>query len=259
MQVITSKDNEKIKELRKIKDNKKVRDEKKVFIVEGTKMLEEAINEKAEIDTIVICEDCLEKKTIEDSLMYEIAKYECIYVSEKIFATLTEVVHPQGVLAVIKQKESHKINFDENLIVVLDNIQDPGNLGTIIRTADAAGLTQILVANNSVDAYNPKVIRSTMGAIFRVNVIEIDGVKDLKEAGYKVIATSLQGKQNIYDIQYNKHAIIIGNEANGVSKELIDAADIKAKIPMPGKTESLNASVAASVIIYENVRQQLGK
>lgn len=257
MQVITSKDNEKIKEIRKIKDNKKVRDEKGVYIVEGTKMIEEAIREKVEIETLVICEDCLEKETIDSKLLYEIAKYECIYVSDKIFNTLTEVVHPQGVLAIVKQPDNAKINYKDNMIVVLDNIQDPGNLGTIIRTADAAGLSQVLVTKNSVDAYNPKVIRSTMGAIFRVKVVIIDNIEQLKQNGYSIVATSLQGNKSIYDIQYKKHAIIIGNEANGVSKEMLEAADIKAKIPMKGKAESLNASVAASIMIYEYVRQNI--
>lgn len=257
MQVIISKDNERIKEIKRIKENKKVRDEKKVYIIEGTKMLEEAIREKVEIKTIVICEDCLQKETIDAKLLYEIAKYDCIYVSDKIFNTLTDVVHPQGILAIVSQPDNSNVSYKNDLIVVLDNIQDPGNLGTIIRTADAAGLDQILVTKNSVDAYNPKVIRATMGAIFRVNVIEIEDIEKLKENGFTIIATSLQGNKSIFEVQYKKSAIIIGNEANGVSKRLLDNADIKAKIPMRGRAESLNASVAASVIIYEYVRQNL--
>ena len=257
MLVITSKDNEKIKEIKKIQNNKKFREEKKVYIIEGTKMIEEAIIEKAEIQTIVICEDCIKQGTISDSLLLEIAKFECIYVDDKIFNLITEVVHPQGILAIIKQPNNANINYNEEMIIILDNIQDPGNLGTIIRTADAAGLSQVLVTKNSVDVYNPKVIRSTMGAIFRINIIEIDNIQDLKNNGFTVVSTSLQGNKSIYDIEYKKSAIIIGNEANGVSKELLDASDIKAKIPMKGKAESLNASVAASIVMYEYVRQNL--
>jgi len=256
-QVITSKDNERIKEIRKIKDNKKFRDEKNVYIIEGTKMLYEAITEKVNIETIVVCEDCIKEKTIDDTLLYEIAKHDCIYVSDKIFCTLTDVVHPQGILAIVSKSQNNQINYNDNLIIILDNVQDPGNLGTIIRTADAVGLSQILVINNGADAYNPKVIRATMGAIFRVNIIPIDNLDELKKAGFTIVATSLQGDKNIFDIKYKKHAVIIGNEANGVSKELQNSADIKAKIPMFGKTESLNASVAASIIMYENLRQNL--
>lgn len=258
MQVITSKENEKIKEIRRLKDSKKERDEKKQFIIEGTKMLEEVIKEKGKIVTIVICEDCLEKETIDSKLLYEIAKYDCIYVNEKIFLLLTDVVNPQGVLAIIQQKDnSNNINYNEDIIIILENIQDPGNLGTILRTIDAAGLTQVIITKNTVDAYNPKVIRSTMGAIFRVNIVQLESIEELKDHGFTITATSLNAEKSIYEMKYNKHAIIIGNEANGVSKELLTKADLKLKIPMPGKAESLNASVATGVIIYEYIRQNL--
>ena len=134
-----------------------------------------------------------------------------------------------------------------------------GNLGTIIRTADATGLSQILVMNNSVDVYNPKVIRSTMGAIFRVRVIELDSIDILKKEGFCIVATSLQGDSSIYDLSFSKCAVIMGNEANGVSKALLDSADMKVKIPMLGKAESLNVSVATSVVMYEYVRKQILK
>lgn len=125
------------------------------------------------------------------------------------------------------------------------------------------GLTQIIVSNKSGDAFNPKVVRSTMGAIFRINIIESENlvttIKAIKKHKFKVVATSLQTENNIYDMQYKKTAIVIGNEANGVSKEILEIADKKIKIPMLGKTESLNASVATGIILYEYVRQKLGK
>ncbi len=136
-----------------------------------------------------------------------------------------------------------------------------GNLGTILRTVDSVGLNQIILSNKTADAYNPKVVRSTMGAIFRVNIIESEDlektIKEIKKHKFKVVATSLQTNESIYKIDYQKKALVIGNEANGVSQKIMDLADIKVKIPMIGKTESLNASVATGVILYEYVRGKL--
>lgn len=261
MQVITSKDNEVVKSIKKLKD-KKYRELNNKYIIEGIKLVEEAIEENANIDTILVCEDCIENNTIEQKLLYEIAKQNCIYVSEKVFSAVTEVTNPQGILAVVnKENKEQEIDYNQDVIVVLDGIQDPGNLGTILRTVDSVGLNQIIISKQTADVYNPKVVRSTMGAIFRVKIIESDNlVKTLKETKkhkFKIVATSLQTEESIYNIDYNKKVLVIGNEANGVSKEVLEIADIKAKIPMLGKTESLNASVATSVILYEYVRQKI--
>ena len=125
------------------------------------------------------------------------------------------------------------------------------------------GLSQVVVSKKTVDVFNPKVVRSTMGAIFRINIIQSDDlvatIKEIKKHKFKVIATSLQTNDSIYDIDYKKSAIIIGNEANGVSQEVMETADKKVKIPMLGKTESLNAAVATGVMLYEYVRQKLMK
>ncbi len=261
MQVITSKDNEVIKSIRKLKE-KKYREIENKYIVEGIKLIKEAIEEKASIDTVVVCEDCIEDGTIEQKLLYEIAKYNCVYVSQKVFTAVTEVTNPQGILAVInKETKEEDLSYDEDVIVVLDGIQDPGNLGTILRTIDSVGLHQIVVSGKTADAYNPKVVRSTMGAIYRVKVIEsndlVKTLKEMKKHKYKILATSLETCESIYDVDYHKKVIVIGNEANGVSKEILEIADSRIKIPMIGKTESLNASVATGVILYEYVRQSL--
>lgn len=263
MQVITSKDNEFIKEIKKLKE-KKYRDQSQQFIVEGIKMVAEAIEEKADINTIVVCEDCVNDGSIDKKLLYEIAKYNCIYVSEKVFNLVTDVTNPQGILAVINQNSlqtpNNEIDYNADFIVVLDGIQDPGNLGTILRTVDSANLKQLIVSNETADCYNPKVVRSTMGGIFRVNVVRvnnlIESLKQLKQNGYEIVVTSLETDNSIYDITYNKKVVVIGNEANGVSKEVLDIADKKVKIPMLGKTESLNAGVAAGIMIYEYVREK---
>ena len=261
MQIITSKDNEIIKNIKKLKD-KKYRDETGTYVVEGIKLIEEAIGENSKIKKIVICDECIEAGSLDQKLTYEIAKYDCIYVSKKVFNSLTDVVAPQGIMAVIaKPSKDIKINYNQDIILALDGIQDPGNLGTILRTADSVNLKQIIVTKDTADSYNPKVVRSTMGAIFRVNVIETeDLVKTLKEAKknrFKILATSLDTNDSIYDIDYRKKVIVIGNEANGVSKEVQDLADNKVKIPMLGKTESLNASVATGIMLYEYVRQKV--
>lgn len=262
MQMITSKDNEIIKGIRKLKD-KKYRDENNLYIIEGIKMIEEAIKERALISKIVICEECLESETIDKKLLYEIAKFDCIYVCKKVFEHITTVVNPQGIMAVIeKNNKNNKIDYKEDIILVLDGIQDPGNLGTILRTADSVSLKQIIVTKATADVFNPKVVRSTMGAIFRVNVIEAENIvstlKEIKKNKFKIMATSLEGNQSIYDVDYKKKAIVIGNEANGVSEPVLEMADNKVKIPMLGKTESLNASIATGVILYEYVRQKIG-
>ena len=260
MQVITSKDNEIIKNIKKLKD-KKYRDEENKFIVEGIKMVKEAIIENVKIDKIIVCEDCVNDGTIEKELLYEIAKYNCIYVSKKVFDSITDVSNPQGILAVIEKNTEENISYNEDVILVLDGIQDPGNLGTILRTLDSVNLKQIILSENTADPYNPKVVRSTMGAIYRVNIVRckniIDTLNEMKKNKYQIAITSLDTDKSIYDVDFSKKAIVIGNEANGVSKEVQDLADVKMIIPMLGKTESLNAAVATGVILYEYVRRKI--
>lgn len=260
--VITSKDNEQVKHIKKLKE-KKYREEYGEFIVEGIKMVEEAIVENAKIKSIIICDDCKTQNSIPNELMYEIAKLNCIYVSEKVFNFITDVINPQGILAVIEKPnlKENKINYENDNFLILDGIQDPGNIGTILRTVDSLNINQIIVSNDTADIYNPKVVRSTMGAIFRVKVVESDDlvktVKEMKKHKIKIYATDLNTDKTIYNISYEKSAIIIGNEANGVSIKMLQNADERIKIPMLGKTESLNAAVATSIILYEVYREKL--
>lgn len=263
MNIISSKDNELIKNIKKLKE-KKYRDINNQYIIEGIKLIKEAIIEKANIKLIVICEECLVDGTIDKNLLYEIAKYECIYVTDKIFASITQVTNPQGIMAIIEKNDvDTSIDYTQDIIVALDDVQDPGNLGTILRTVDSIGVNQIIVSKGTADAFNSKVVRSTMGAIFRVKIIETDNliqtIKEIKKHHFKLMVTSLQTENSIYDIQFNKKIVVIGNEANGVSKDIQEMADEKAKIPMLGKAESLNASVATGIVLYEYVRQKLSK
>ena len=261
MQVISSKDNEIVKSIRKLKE-KKYRDIENCYVIEGIKLIKEAINENAKIKEIVVCEECINSGEIDKDTLYEIAKYNVIYVTEKVFNAITDVKTPQGILAVIEKKALNKqIDYSQDIIIALDGVQDPGNMGTILRTVDSANLNQIIVSKDSADCYNPKVVRSTMGAIFRVNIIEVDNLKETLEAvkknKFKVMVTALDTNESIYSVNYNNKVIVIGNEANGVSKEVQAIEDEKVKIPMLGKTESLNASVATGIMIYEYVRRRI--
>ena len=259
MNIISSKDNEIIKNIRKLKE-KKYRDIENSYIIEGIKLIKEAIEEKANIKQIVMCEEFSDDEVDKDTL-FELARHNLINVTKNVFNLITDVKTPQGIIAVVEKKQNKDANYKEDIIIALDDIQDPGNLGTILRTVDSANLKQVIVSKNTVDVYNPKVVRSTMGAIFRINIVEADDLKEelekAKSHNYKVMVTSLNAKKNIYDADFNKKVIVIGNEANGVSKEIQDMADEKVIIPMLGKTESLNASVATSIMVYEYVRRKI--
>ena len=251
--IITSKDNEIIKNIKKLKEKKYRLDS---YIVEGIKMVKEAINENQEIALIAIREDF--------KIDFDTKKIKIVTISNKIFNDISDVKTPQGILAVIKKNQNNQIETNQEYILALDSLQDPGNMGTIIRTADSANINQIIINKTTVDPYSPKVIRSTMGAIYRTNIIEVEDLKttlrEMKSKGFQIITTDLKATQSIYDINYNnKTVVVIGNEANGVSQEILQTADKKVIIPMLGKTESLNASIAASIMIYEYVRQKIQK
>ncbi len=261
MQIISSKDNEIVKHIKKLKE-KKYRDQYNEYIIEGIKLIKEAIFEKQNIKQIIICDDCEKNLKLSKEEMYEIARYNCIYVTKKIFETLTEVISPQGILAILeKQDKNQEIDYNEDIIVALADIQDPGNLGTILRTLDSVGLKQILLSKNTADCYSPKVVRSTMGAIFRIKMIHCENLeetlKEIKNHKFEIVVSHLKTKNSIYDINYKNKVIVIGNEANGVEENIVKISDEKIKIPMLGKTESLNASVATGIILYEYVRQKL--
>lgn len=253
--MITSKTNELIKHVKSL-HQKKFRDEYKEYFVEGVKLINEAISENKEIIKILICDELLREE-------FSIPSEDSVeYVAKNVFEYVSDTQSPQGILAVIKMDE-FKGEVCENTVFALDDLQDPGNLGTILRSLDSAGINTLLLSKDTVDLYNPKVIRSTMGAIFRVKVLDNLDLKEellkLKKAGYKVVITSLDTNEMHYNLNFSDRlVIVIGNEAKGVKKEIQDLADIKVKIPMLGRTESLNASVAASVIAYEKVRQEVG-
>ncbi len=251
MQVISSKANEQIKHIKKL-FQKKYREEYSEFVIEGIKIVKEALAEKVNLKSIYINEQN------KDEILREIPEIEKMNISiveNSVFSDISDVVNPQGIIAIVEKASSNKISYDEKIFLILDGISDPGNMGTIIRTADSLNMKQIIVSKNTLDIYNPKVVRSTMGAIFRVNVIYVEDlvkeVENLKSKGIKVYSTDLRTDKSIYSINYENSAIVIGNESNGVSREVLDASSDRIKIPMNGKTESLNAAVATSIVLYE--------
>ena len=189
-------------------------------------------------------------------------RYELI--SDAVCRHLSDTRTPQGVTALVKKQETpleEILARDENpCLFLLENLQDPGNMGTILRTSEGAGVSGIIMNRESVDPYNPKVIRSTMGAIFRMPFVIVDDFEDvlcrLKEAGVRTFAAHLDG-EDFYRQDYRGGcAFFIGNEGNGLSENLAARADGRIRIPMKGQVESLNAAVAATVLMYETLRQR---
>ena len=184
--------------------------------------------------------------------------------TDTVFAYVSDTKTPQGILAVVRQMEytmEQIAGGGKPHILVLDNLQDPGNLGTIFRTAEAAGVTGILLSGDCVDIYNPKTIRSTMGAVYRMPFLYVEdlteGIDNLKKEKIRVYAAHLDGK-NSYDREdySGGTAFLIGNEGNGLRPEVAERADVWVRIPMEGQAESLNAAVAAAVLMFEVSRQR---
>jgi len=266
MITITSSSNPTIKLIKSLY-KKKDRWNKKLFIAEGIKIVNECLSSGYSIEYVVYSNKLMNVAGGRE-LFYRISSLpNIINVPDKLFDELSDVETPQGVLAVISfdVQRIEDVDVDKKpFILLLDSVQDPGNLGTIIRTADAFGIDGIIVTEGCVDVYNPKVIRATMGSIFRVPIYHHDSGEDiirkLKEKGAIVYSTSLEGKEFIQDVDFNQFALlIIGNESKGVSNNLESLADKLIKIPMVGKAESLNAAVASSIIMYEVLRQRINK
>lgn len=257
--MITSTNNPQVKQI--IQLNRKPRERKKqdVFLVEGLKMFREAPGERL-IKTYVsesFLSDDKHGKFL-DGVEYEVVK-------DSVFQQMSDTLTPQGILSVVRQYhyKLDKINTSEKppVFLVLEDLQDPGNVGTIFRTAEGAGVTGIIMTKNCVDIYNPKTIRSTMGSIYRVPFICTDNLDDIlewfSEHGIITYAAHLRG-EHFYDGEdYRKGtAFFIGNEGNGLTEALSGKADHLIRIPMEGRLESLNAGVASAILMYEATRQR---
>lgn len=256
--MITSTSNAKIKNLIKCMKSAKERRVQDVFLVEGIRMFSE-IPLASHVETFVT-EAFYEKHPA----LFEDIAYE--FVSENVMKSIADTKTPQGVVSLVKRQHYtvEDVCKGENpLIMALENLQDPGNLGTIIRTAEGAGVTGILMSSDTVDIYNPKVVRATMGSVFRVPFCYVEHLTEtiwsLNQQKFMTYSAHLQGK-SFYDYDYQKPTIFcIGNEGNGLSDALSDTTLYKIKIPMMGKVESLNAATASTVLMYEAMRQRNSK
>ena len=247
---IESSNNDIIKLIVSLKE-KKNRDEQSLFVVEGFKQVAE-IPKDWKIKFVLIT-----KRYKEDF------KPEKVYITtDKIFKKISGTKTPQDILAVVEKKKNNieEVLSNKGIFIIIDTLQDPGNIGTIIRTAEAFGVKGIFVSKNSVDVYSDKVVRSTMGAIFNIPIIQecniIQLIQTLKQKQICTYAFSLDSKTGLSNTKFNDNvAIIIGNESNGINKNILDISDFKIKIDMLGKTQSLNAAVACSIAIYEISKQ----
>lgn len=259
---ISSSQNPLIKEIKGL-NRKKNRWKNRLFIIEGIKIIEEAIINEIKINHILFSDSFLDSE--EGSNFYDNIKNRdnIVKVSDSLFNSISDTENPQGIMAICKFNIRNLCDIghlNESAILFLDGIQDPGNMGTIIRTADAFNIDGIILGEGCVDPYNLKVVRSTMGSIFRLPLYisdnSIESIIELKNKGFDILATSLEGGA-IYNSDFNKKFLcVIGNEANGVDPRILDMADRCIKIPMPGNAESLNAGVAASIIMYEVMRSR---
>lgn len=270
MEIITSKSNEKVKYIKSLNE-KKFRQKYGAFYLEGLKVVMEVIDMRKAIDIefIAYSKSILKNVRNADSLLNLLEKernIQIVELEENVFKSVVDTINPQGVLVVIKMPkiEEKDILEDRNEnILIIDKVQDSGNLGTIIRSCDAFDVKNIVCINGTADVYSNKVTRSTMGSILRTKILYLDGeevinfIKKLKNKNYQIIATSLNTNNTIESISFSERsAIIVGNEANGVSQELINAATIVAKIPMEKSTDSLNVGIATGILLYNQYKNQ---
>ncbi|MBQ3181894.1 MAG: RNA methyltransferase [Clostridia bacterium] len=244
---ITSVQNEYIKRIAKLKD-KKYREEEGLFIAEGEHLVEMALLSHFEVKNIILSDSYYEKCGDRFNI-------DMTVVPDSVFLKMSDAKTPQGVLSVVRMPENESADFSGRYIYC-DNLQDPGNVGTIIRTADAFSFSGVILSVGSADVYSPKVIRSSQGSLFNIKVItgkDISYIKEAKKNGVLITSTALYGESvKLCDMKVTDDQIfVIGNEGSGVSKEILEISDEVAYIPMTGKAESLNAGVAASILMYE--------
>ncbi len=262
MITITSKDNPTYKSWVKLL-KKKYRDQTGLYLVEEVNLVEEALLCNADIKAVIVREDVVDALPqriagkVDEKLIYTLPK--------DLYARINTAETTRGVMAVIQKRtfslsDTLQGERSKNLLVI-DRLQDPGNMGTLLRTADAAGMGGVVLLPGSVDVYSSKVLRSSAGSIYRIPVVEVDSIDDLTsfciEHSISLCVTCLEGSTDLYETDLtNSVAMVIGNEGQGVSDEIIQKSNVRIRIPMYGTIESLNASVAGAIVMYEAVRQQ---
>lgn len=251
---IASTSNTKYKYIKSL-SQKKNRQKNGEYTVEGVKSVCDAIKSEKLISMIAVSDSFYEQ------VDFEYENYDILKVRDNIFSGICDTDTPQGIIAVIKMENIEFTANTEKVYIYCDNVTDPGNIGTIIRTADAAGMGGVLLSKGCVDIYNPKTVRASMGSFFHIPIIEnteLSELKNLKQQGFQIISGAIGDNTIDYvDTDMKKPTIIVvGNEANGVCEEVISISDYCVKIPIIGMAESLNVAVAASILMYESQRQR---
>lgn len=266
MKLITSGENPFYKAVMQLKQ-KKHRDEQKSYLIEGPNLIREALQNGVTIETVIRSVDFTEEAMLREEIDPEKMQVNGAILPESLFRKLSDTEHPQGILAVVKKKTYSEQEFfgievsPSDNVIVLDRLQDPGNIGTILRTADAAGFMGAIILKGTADLYSAKIVRAATGSLFRLPVLFADTPEEtirlLRHYGKNLVCTALSGSKDYYDVSLSEHAaIIIGNEGNGVCREFQEQSDLLVQIPMEGTIESLNAAVSASILMYESVRQR---
>ncbi len=255
MDYITSKENTIIKETKKLKE-KRYREERKQFLAEGVRFVSEALESGFEISMVFISQDSGIKP-----VQFPIKAHTKVYcLPGNLFKDISFTENPQGIAAVVNYS-SLTVNREHGFYILADRVQDPGNLGTIIRSAHASGALGVIITKGTVDVYNDKTLRATMGSIFHLPVIMDDGLvylKALKAKGFKLVVSSLDAQNSFFEEDLKGNIIIaVGNEGAGISSSIAELSDVRVKIPMPGGAESLNVSAAASIMMFEVLRQKI--
>lgn len=256
--IITSTSNQQMKNVRELLGKAKERRRQKCFVAEGIRMVAETPKER--LEKIYVSESFAKNPPPLRGLDIT----EAVFVQDQVFRQISDTQTPQGILAVVRQQETDLetiLDRADPLLLFLENIQDPGNLGTMLRTAEGAGVTGVIMSRDTVDIYNPKTIRATMGSLYRMPFVYTDdfcgAIRQAQKAGIHLYAAHLQGKCTYDHMDYRQPSgFIIGNEGNGLTKEAADCATEYIRIPMAGEVESLNAAVAAAVLMYEASRQR---
>ena len=283
MNQITSKDNKIFRSFEQLLQ-KKYRDQRGEYLIEGENLIVEAIKTGQELRTILVRANRQDDyaELIDDACglavddRTAVVRTNAFSIAENLFDKLSQTETSQGIIASVRKQDFDKEDFleckcgdsdassesgidrDGNFLV-LDRLQDPGNIGTIIRTADAAGYRLVIAMKGTADIYSPKTVRAATGSLFRMPVVFMDSSTELVEftraAGKKLVATCFDTDSYYFDEDLTEDiALVIGNEGNGISNEIIESSDLRIKIPMHGNIESLNASVAAGILMYETVR-----
>lgn len=259
--MITSISNAQVKQVCAYVQKAKERRKDRIFVVEGPKMFEEAPADR--IYKVYATQSFCDKHTT-DGMGAKLKETGFEVVSDEVLAKMSDTKTPQGILCLVKWPEYSLEDLllrKKGVFVVLEDLQDPGNLGTIIRTGEGAGIAGVIMSGNTVDIFNPKTIRATMGSIYRVPFVYVQdmaqAIKRLKRADIAVYAAHLKGEQYYDAFDYTKGcAFLIGNEGNGLKEETALLADMYVKIPMAGQVESLNAAIATTLFMYEAARQR---